>query len=341
MRSPASRMSKRRARGCDRRRSRVRSHAIPHLPPRCRSRSRPPDSKRLERRRRCVAGFSKEFLAGMTEEHRARRLGDVGANDPWQWEWGGPGNAPHVVVMFFAEPGGIGPLVRSTTAGVWNQAFALQRVLGTADLDGVEPFGFADGVSQPVVDWSQERDRPGHCAVTTATSWPSASSSSDTAMSTGSTRIVRCSTRIPRVPDCFPRRTRLTRRTLGRNGTLPGDAPAQPGRALVLAVHHRARPVEIRSRPRSSRRRSSAARARAIPWCRFSPGPSPVWARSPTTFVRTNSRSMGIRRESAVPLAPMCAGPIRATRISSATRPASSNTSSHHSGSTERRIATT
>ena len=35
------------------------------------------------------------------------------------------------------------------TAGVWNEAFELQRVLGTADLDGVEPFGFADGVSQP------------------------------------------------------------------------------------------------------------------------------------------------------------------------------------------------
>ena len=107
-----------------------------------------------------LAAFSKEFLAGMTEEHRARRLGDVGVNDPWQWEWGGPGNVPHVVVMFFAEPGGIGQLVRNTTAGIWNEAFTLQRVLGTADLDGVEPFGFADGVSQPVVDWAQERNVP-------------------------------------------------------------------------------------------------------------------------------------------------------------------------------------
>jgi deferrochelatase/peroxidase EfeB len=33
-------------------------------------------------------------------------------------------------------------------------------VLTTADLDGIEPFGFADGVSQPVVDWEEERQVP-------------------------------------------------------------------------------------------------------------------------------------------------------------------------------------
>src|SRR4051812_13116555 len=35
------------------------------------------------------AAFSPEFLGGMADEARARRLGDVGANDPAGWRWGG------------------------------------------------------------------------------------------------------------------------------------------------------------------------------------------------------------------------------------------------------------
>src|SRR5205085_1175148 len=53
-----------------------------------------------------VAGFSAEFLSGMAgEENRSRRLGDVGANAPAGWLWGGPESIPHVLVMFFAGPG--------------------------------------------------------------------------------------------------------------------------------------------------------------------------------------------------------------------------------------------
>ena len=56
-----------------------------------------------------MSGFSNEFLSGMTaEESRSRRLGDVGANSPASWRWGGPGQTPHLVVMFFAQPGGLG-----------------------------------------------------------------------------------------------------------------------------------------------------------------------------------------------------------------------------------------
>ena len=34
------------------------------------------------------------------------------------------------------------------------------RTLDTADLDGVEPFGFTDGISQPKIDWEQQRETP-------------------------------------------------------------------------------------------------------------------------------------------------------------------------------------
>src|SRR5258706_1668735 len=105
-----------------------------------------------------LADFSPEFLAGMTENNRSRRLGDVGSNAPSQWEWGGPARVPHLLVMFFAEPGRLDALVQRTKGDAWNEAFDVLGFLGTANFDGVEPFGFADGISQPQVDWTQQRD---------------------------------------------------------------------------------------------------------------------------------------------------------------------------------------
>jgi len=104
------------------------------------------------------AGFSPEFLAGMTEESRSRRLGDVGPNAPSRWAWGGPGFVPHVLVMLFAEPGRLGGLVRGLTGAAWTDAFEALEWLESGDLRGAEPFGFADGISQPQLDWKQERD---------------------------------------------------------------------------------------------------------------------------------------------------------------------------------------
>lgn len=108
-----------------------------------------------------LAGFSSEFLVGMTGEDRARRLGDVGINASSRWEWGGDAstNLPHLVVMCFAEPhnGGLEALLLRTMGAEWNEAFDVLRRLDTGDLGGVEPFGFADGLSQPELDWNQQR----------------------------------------------------------------------------------------------------------------------------------------------------------------------------------------
>ncbi|MGA8481654.1 MAG: hypothetical protein WB696_27115 [Chthoniobacterales bacterium] len=105
-----------------------------------------------------LAGFSSEFLAGMTEESRSRRLGDVESNAPEQWDWGNSANVPHLVVMFFAEPGRLEAFMKSSTGEAWDEAFELLRCLDTSDLGSIEPFGFADGISQPQIDWAQERD---------------------------------------------------------------------------------------------------------------------------------------------------------------------------------------
>jgi Dyp-type peroxidase family len=104
------------------------------------------------------AGFSPEFLSGMTDENRSRRLGDIGASSPAVWDWGGTHVLPHLLVMFFAGPGRLGGWVESHTDQAWKDAFETLRWLDTSRLDGVEPFGFADGISQPDLDWDERRD---------------------------------------------------------------------------------------------------------------------------------------------------------------------------------------
>jgi hypothetical protein len=50
-----------------------------------------------------LSQFPYEFKSGMTEPSRARRLGDVAANDQQWWLWGGPGKLPHVLVLLYAD----------------------------------------------------------------------------------------------------------------------------------------------------------------------------------------------------------------------------------------------
>jgi len=105
-----------------------------------------------------LAGFSPEFLTGMTEGSRSRRLGDVEANAPSKWDWGYSTNVPHLMVMFLGVAGRLEAFTKEHTGHQWHEAFEELRWLGTANFDGVEPFGFTDGISQPQIDWEQRRD---------------------------------------------------------------------------------------------------------------------------------------------------------------------------------------
>jgi Dyp-type peroxidase family len=107
-----------------------------------------------------IAGFSHEFRGGMGQESRARQLGDVGKNAPANWIWGGYGHEPHAVVMFFAEPNQFQSFIQRAKDQTWSEAFEEITSLGTSNLDGDEPFGFADGISQPQIDWEQQLERP-------------------------------------------------------------------------------------------------------------------------------------------------------------------------------------
>jgi deferrochelatase/peroxidase EfeB len=104
-----------------------------------------------------VASFAAEFVVGMgADANRARRLGDVGSNDPGGWQWGSAERVPHALVLLYALPGKLAGL-QSSIEAQWSDAFERLACLATSDLDGVEPFGFTDGISQPLLDWQRRR----------------------------------------------------------------------------------------------------------------------------------------------------------------------------------------
>jgi Dyp-type peroxidase family len=107
-----------------------------------------------------IAEFSHEFRGGMAQESRSRQLGDVEANAPAKWSWGGPGREPHLVVMFFGEPEPYENFVQDSKGPAWDEAFDTLVCLETANFGEFEPFGFKDGISQPEIDWSQKRKTP-------------------------------------------------------------------------------------------------------------------------------------------------------------------------------------
>jgi len=107
-----------------------------------------------------IAGFSAEFVSGMSgDESRSRRLGDLGVSAPANWTWGGAHGDPHVLVMLYAAPGGLAALRTKIQTPAFDAAFRV-TALPTSNMGGHEPFGFVDGVSQPTVDWTYQR-QPG------------------------------------------------------------------------------------------------------------------------------------------------------------------------------------
>lgn len=105
-----------------------------------------------------IAGFAPEFLSGMAgDESRSRRLGDVGKNAPSEWRWGRPDNSPHLAVMMYGKEGAMEECEAEFKGQWWDAAFEVLERLETSHLGEVEPFGFVDGISQPVVDWEGKR----------------------------------------------------------------------------------------------------------------------------------------------------------------------------------------
>ncbi len=100
-----------------------------------------------------LATFPRPLQEGMVTPHRSRILGDDGPSDPALWRWGGPGTPViHVLLVIYAPDEAevereLGDRRAAFAGALAEIAPPIEGILQ----GGVEHFGFADGLSQPVL----------------------------------------------------------------------------------------------------------------------------------------------------------------------------------------------
>jgi deferrochelatase/peroxidase EfeB len=96
--------------------------------------------------------FPYVFLTGLTNDARARILGDTGDNAVDKWRWGKP--ASHVAMLVYGETAADVDALEAQLAGfAAAHGVTLTHTVPLKEIssDKREPFGFADGISQPVI----------------------------------------------------------------------------------------------------------------------------------------------------------------------------------------------
>lgn len=119
-----------------------------------------------------LASFPFAFRDGMASAARSKILGDTGDDKPAEWLWGGDGAVDAVLVLYGATPA----VLKTAEAAATKAGATLIHRVALRDLDSAaqasghglknqehEAFGFADGVSQPLIKgarrWKAARDR--------------------------------------------------------------------------------------------------------------------------------------------------------------------------------------
>lgn len=97
--------------------------------------------------------FSLEFRRGMTTSHCRRMFGDLGSDAPEHWDWGGPSAPVDAVLLLYARDcHALAALDAEQRSALPEGVRLVHQPLETSDLQGYEPFGFRDGISQPILE---------------------------------------------------------------------------------------------------------------------------------------------------------------------------------------------
>ncbi|MEQ9442739.1 MAG: Dyp-type peroxidase [Cyclobacteriaceae bacterium] len=101
-------------------------------------------------------GFSRAFIEGMDTAHRNRILGDYAYNGPEHWEWGSRKHPQiDLLLMSFAtDVAALDERLKSLIDSLNQFDISLLHSIRSSRLDRKEHFGFADGMSQPVIKGS-------------------------------------------------------------------------------------------------------------------------------------------------------------------------------------------
>lgn len=112
---------------------------------------------------RAHAEFSFPFLQGMAHPDRSRALADTGDDKPQNWTWGSGEKSVDCAYFFYLSDGGpdLETTIDQFVAGLPEGVRLIHKVIttpmsqrpksGPEDRFPKEPFGFADGISQPTV----------------------------------------------------------------------------------------------------------------------------------------------------------------------------------------------
>ena len=108
-----------------------------------------------------LSTFSRPFQEGMATEHRQRVLGDQEENDPAKWTWGGKDNPVDALLLIYAQDEDVlNAQRRQRQQELAANGFSEVAVLTAGrQPDSHEHFGFNDGIGQPVMEGTGNRQR--------------------------------------------------------------------------------------------------------------------------------------------------------------------------------------
>jgi len=108
-----------------------------------------------------LTSFPAAFRSGMVGPDRQQILGDINENAPSHWKWGADDGADAVLLLYAENTEALDRLIQQEAAALASKNISVTNTILTEQFprnlnDIKEPFGFRDGISQPVIKGSRQ-----------------------------------------------------------------------------------------------------------------------------------------------------------------------------------------